>query len=91
MTSWDANSGKSPEVLRHRLEALPLIAELGYAAAAKDVSNAEILGPTAILAENSGTGVPMSDLPGIRFSSARARGCLVPLLPRFVCGFIFFN
>ncbi len=56
MTSWDANSGKSPEVLRHRLEALPLIAELGYAAAAKDVSNAGILGTTAILAENSGTG-----------------------------------
>ena len=56
VTSWDANSGKSPEALRHRLEALPLIAEYELAFAAKDVSNAGLLGTAAILVENSGVG-----------------------------------
>lgn len=56
VVSWDANSGKSPEALRYRLEALPLIAESGAAWAAKDVSNAGIIGTTAIMLENSGKG-----------------------------------
>jgi uncharacterized protein len=56
VVSWDANSGKSPEALRHRLEALPLIAEYELAFAAKDVSNAGLLGTAAILVENSGVG-----------------------------------
>lgn len=56
VVSWDANSGKSPEALRHRLEALPVIAEAGLAAAAKDVSNAGLIGTAAIMMENSGRG-----------------------------------
>ena len=56
VVSWDANSGKSPEALRCRLEALPLVAESGAAFAAKDVSNAGILGTAAIMLENSGKG-----------------------------------
>jgi selenophosphate synthetase-related protein len=56
VVSWDANSGKSPEALRHRLEALPLVAESEAAAAAKDVSNAGVLGTAAIMLENSGKG-----------------------------------
>jgi len=56
VVSWDANSGKSPEALHHRLEALPLVAESGAAFAAKDVSNAGILGTAAIMLENSGKG-----------------------------------
>lgn len=56
VTSWDANSGKSPEALRRRLDALPLIAESRLAFAAKDVSNAGILGTAAIMMENSGKG-----------------------------------
>lgn len=64
VTSWDANSGKSPETLRHRLEALPLIAERRLAFAAKDVSNGGILGTTAIMMENSGTGAAI-DLDAI--------------------------
>ncbi len=56
VVSWDANSGKSPEALRSRLEALPSIAEAGLAAAAKDVSNAGLLGTAAIMMENSGLG-----------------------------------
>ena len=56
VTSWDANSGKTPEALRHRLEALPLIADSHLSVAAKDVSNAGILGTAAIMMENSGKG-----------------------------------
>jgi uncharacterized protein len=56
VVSWDANSGKTPEELIHRLEALPLIAEKELAQAAKDVSNAGILGTISIMIENSGKG-----------------------------------
>jgi len=64
VVSWDANSGKSPEALRCRLEALPLVAESGAAFAAKDVSNAGILGTAAIMLENSGKGADI-DLDAI--------------------------
>ncbi len=64
VVSWDANSGKSPEALRHRLEALPLVAESESAFAAKDVSNAGILGTAAIMLENSGKGADI-DLDAI--------------------------
>ncbi len=57
VTSWDANSGKSPQELIHRLESLPMIAERGWANAAKDVSNAGLVGTAAIMIENSGKGV----------------------------------
>lgn len=64
VVSWDANSGKTPEELRHRLEALPLIAEKGLSQAAKDVSNGGILGTLAIMMENSGKGAEV-DLDAI--------------------------
>lgn len=56
VVSWDANSKKSPEELIYRLEALPLIAERELSQAAKDVSNAGILGTVSIMIENSGRG-----------------------------------
>ncbi len=56
VVSWDANSGKTPEELIHRLEALPIIAENGWAKACKDVSNAGLLGTLSIMMENSGRG-----------------------------------
>ncbi len=56
VVSWDANSGKTPEELLHRLETLPLIAERELAHAAKDVSNAGILGTVSIMMENSSKG-----------------------------------
>jgi selenophosphate synthetase-related protein len=56
VVSWDANSGKTSEELIYRLEALPLIAERELAQAAKDVSNAGILGTISIMMENSGKG-----------------------------------
>jgi len=56
VVSWDANSGKTPEELLHRLETMPLIAERELAETAKDVSNAGILGTISIMMENSGRG-----------------------------------
>ncbi len=64
VTSWDANSGKSPEELRRRLEVLPAIAEAGLAAAAKDVSNGGLVGTAAIMMENSAAGAEI-DLEAI--------------------------
>jgi len=56
VVSWDANSGKTPEELIHRLEALPILAEKGWSRACKDVSNAGLLGTLSIMMENSGRG-----------------------------------
>lgn len=56
VVSWDANSGKTPEELLYRLEILPLIAEKKLSCAAKDISNAGILGTISIFLENSGKG-----------------------------------
>ena len=56
VVSWDANSGKTPEELLYRLETLPLIAEQELSCAAKDISNAGILGTISIFLENSGKG-----------------------------------
>jgi selenophosphate synthetase-related protein len=68
VVSWDANSGKTPEQLRYRLETLPLIAEREWAHAAKDVSNAGLLGTISIMMENSGKGAVI-DLTSIPFPS----------------------
>jgi hypothetical protein len=54
--SWDANSGKTPAQLRQRLETLPQIAEAGLCQAAKDISNAGLIGTAAIMMENAGKG-----------------------------------
>ncbi|MDR3603809.1 MAG: AIR synthase related protein [Syntrophaceae bacterium] len=62
--SWDANSGKTPQQLVHRLEALPIIAENNWAHAAKDISNAGIIGTISIMMENSGKGADI-DLESI--------------------------
>lgn len=60
VTSWDANSGKSPQELLNRLESLPLIAEKNWAHAAKDVSNAGLIGTVSIMMENSGKGAEIN-------------------------------
>ncbi len=49
VVSWDANSGKTPEELRNRLETLPEIADGGLSRAAKDISNAGLIGTAAIM------------------------------------------
>ena len=65
VVSWDANSGKTPEELLYRLEALPLIAERELSQAAKDVSNSGILGTVSIMMENSGKGaiIELASIP----------------------------
>jgi uncharacterized protein len=64
VVSWDANSGKTPEELLRRLEALPIIAEKELAQTCKDVSNAGILGTASIMMENSGKGA-IIEVPSI--------------------------
>jgi hypothetical protein len=78
VASWDANSGKTSEEILHRLETMPLIAEKGWAQAAKDISNAGILGTLAIMMENSGAGarVQVAAIP-------RPEG--IPFLDWLVC------
>ncbi len=63
--SWDANSGKTAEELLFRLAALPMIADRKFCQAAKDVSNAGILGTTSILLENSAKGglIDLASIP----------------------------
>jgi selenophosphate synthetase-related protein len=71
VVSWDANSGKSPEELIYRLEVLPIIAEKEWAHAAKDVSNAGLLGTISIMMENSGKGA-LVDIPSIPYPAGLA-------------------
>jgi AIR synthase-related protein len=55
-SNWDASSGAEPERLRADLELLPAIAEDGLSRAAKDISQAGILGTMLMLLECSGVG-----------------------------------
>ena len=54
--NWNAATNAPPKRLRGDLELLPLIAESGLASAAKDISQAGILGTTLMLMESSGCG-----------------------------------
>jgi uncharacterized protein len=72
VVSWDANSGKTTEALLARLETLPRVAEGGLVCAAKDISNAGILGTLAIMMENSGKGARV-DLTAIPAPAAMDR------------------
>ncbi|QSB02966.1 sll0787 family AIR synthase-like protein [Methylomonas sp. EFPC1] len=53
---WDASTGAPPERLRQDLEILPTLAETGLCAAAKDISNAGVIGTLLMLLECSGLG-----------------------------------
>lgn len=53
---WDASSAAPPERLRADLELLPLLAETGLCAAAKDISMAGLVGTVLMLLETSGLG-----------------------------------
>lgn len=56
---WKAFEGKSPEQLRSQLEVLPRLAEAGLVQAAKDISNAGLLGTLLMLLEPLGCGATM--------------------------------
>jgi AIR synthase-related protein len=53
---WDASTGAPPERLRQDLELLPLLSETGLCEAAKDISNAGLIGTVLMLLECSGLG-----------------------------------
>ncbi|AJY77324.1 sll0787 family AIR synthase-like protein [Paenibacillus beijingensis] len=53
---WDCTSAQEPEQLQRKLELLPKLAQSGWATAARDISNAGIVGTIAMLAENAGCG-----------------------------------
>ena len=55
-SNWDAASGSDPERLRGDLEILPRLAEEKLCCAAKDISNAGLLGTLLMLLECSGVG-----------------------------------
>jgi len=55
-SNWDASSGNDPMRLRGDLEVLPKLAEDGLCRAAKDISQAGILGTLLMLMECSGIG-----------------------------------
>ncbi len=57
--NWDAATGALPQRLRGDLELLPEIAERALSRAAKDISQAGVVGTAAMLAECSGVGVSL--------------------------------
>ena len=62
--NWEAATGAPPTRLRQDLEILPNIAESGFAAAAKDISQGGIVGTAMMLAECSSVGLTI-DLAAI--------------------------
>jgi selenophosphate synthetase-related protein len=80
--SWDANSGKTADELLYRLAALPVIADRKLCQAAKDISNAGILGTTSIMLENSGQG-GLIDLTSIPSSGWIGLKRLAVVFPEF--------
>lgn len=53
---WNSTTMMSPEEMQGKLEVLPRLAETSLGHAARDISNAGVLGTLAMLAENSGCG-----------------------------------
>ncbi|MEW6167516.1 MAG: sll0787 family AIR synthase-like protein [Pseudomonadota bacterium] len=54
--NWNCSTGVAPERLRADLELLPVLAEQGLCRAAKDISQAGVLGTAVMLLECSGCG-----------------------------------
>jgi len=63
-TNWDAATDAPPARLRGDIEILPAIAEVGLAAAAKDISQGGLIGTLLMLTECSGVGAVV-DVAGI--------------------------
>jgi AIR synthase-related protein len=64
-TYWKAFEGVPAERLRSKLEVLPRLAEAGLLKAAKDISNAGVLGSLLMLLESTGCGaeIDLASLP----------------------------
>lgn len=93
-SNWDASSGMDPQRLRGDLEILPQLAEAQLCKAAKDISQAGLLGTLLMLLECSGIGasvnlraVPMpADVPAPRWllHTFPSYGFLLAVPPRSV-------
>jgi AIR synthase-related protein len=75
---WDASTSASAQRLRDDIELLPLIAEAGLCRAAKDISNAGVVGTALMLLECSGLGATID-------VTAIPRPTDVPLLRWLTC------
>ena len=64
-TYWKCFENVAPEVLQRQLDLLPQLAEQGLAVAARDISNAGILGSLLMLLEATGTGatIQLNEIP----------------------------
>lgn len=64
-TYWKCFENVAPQILQRQLELLPQVAEQGLAVAARDISNAGILGSLLMLLEATGTGatLELNDIP----------------------------
>jgi AIR synthase-related protein len=62
---WDSTSFRSPQDLQSKLSVLPILAERQLVTAARDISNAGLIGTLAMLAETSGCGarVDLNSVP----------------------------
>lgn len=58
--NWDCISDKTPKQVLEKLEVMPFIAEQSLAHAAKDISNAGIMGTVCMLLETSGKGAEIA-------------------------------
>ncbi len=85
-SNWDASSGAEAERLRADLELMPTIAEDGLCCAAKDISQAGILGTMLMLLECSGVGGTIDIAAVPRPSHAPLDRWLLATFPSF--GFI---
>lgn len=83
---WDASTGTDPERLRADLEILPHLAEDGLCRAAKDISQAGVIGTMLMLLEGSAVGATI-DVPTIPSPpSAAAERWLLSTFPSY--GFV---
>jgi AIR synthase-related protein len=84
--NWDASSDAPDERLRTDLEVLPLLAEEGLCRAAKDISQAGVIGTTMMLLECSGLGASLHVHSVPRPSAVDIERWLLPTFPSY--GFV---
>jgi AIR synthase-related protein len=85
-SNWDASSGAPADRLRGDLEILPVLAEEGLCRAAKDISQAGVIGTTMMLLECSGLGAALHIHHVPRPPDVDIERWLLPTFPSF--GFV---
>ncbi len=82
-SNWDASSGRDPQRLRADLELLPALAEDGLCRAAKDISQAGVLGTLLMLLECSGIGAVIDVAQAPRPGDVALERWLLQTFPSF--------